>query len=185
MCFPEPVPRFPDIKQAEYYYIAEVERIGVAEALRFPSLSLTGSLGVASGDLSNLLAGSAVTSAIAANLVGPIFQFGKNKRRVEAQRYATEAAMNNYIKTYLVALADVENSLVAVETFKQEYEFRLLQLSSASRNLELSRARYDNGFTSYLEVLIAESNLFSASLAASAVRAQQLNSSVTLYRALA
>ncbi len=174
----------PDVKGAEFVYMASVERIGVAQAARFPSLSLTGNLGVASGDLSSLLTGSAATSAIAGNLVGPIFQFGKNKRRVEAQQYVAEAAMHNYVNTYLIALADVENSLVAVETFKTEYDARILQLTAAARNLELSRARYDNGFTSYLEVLIAESNLFSASLAASSVRAQQLNSSVTLYRAL-
>lgn len=174
----------PDIKSAEFLYMADVERVGVAQAQRFPSLSLTGNLGLASGDLTTLVSGSAVTSAIAGNLMGPIFQFGKNKRRVEAQQYVAEASMYKYINTYLIALADVENALVANQTFKTEYDARLLQLGAALRNLELSRARYDNGFTSYLEVLIAESNLFSASLAVSSVRAQQLTSSVTLYRAL-
>jgi multidrug efflux system outer membrane protein len=174
----------PDVKLAEYTYVAEVERIGVAQALRFPSLSLTVVLGAASSDLSTLTGGSAVTSQITGGLLGPIFNFGKNIRRVEAQRKVAEQSMYNYVNTYLIALADVENSLVAVQTFRTEYEARQLQFIAAQRNLELSRARYDNGFTSYLEVLIAESNLFSASLSASSVRAQQLSASVTLYRSL-
>lgn len=174
----------PDIKLAEYFYIAEVERIGVAQAQRFPSLSLTGYLGAASSELSVLTAGSAVTSNIAGTLLGPIFNFGKNIRRVEAQRKVAEQSLYRYINTYLIALADVEDALVAIRTFQTEYKARQLQADAASKNLNLSRARYDNGFTSYLEVLIAESNLFSASLSASSVRAQQLSASVTLYRSL-
>jgi outer membrane protein, multidrug efflux system len=174
----------PDVRLAEYVYAAEVERIGVAQALRFPSLSLTAVLGAASSDLSTLTGGGAVTSQITGGLLGPIFNFGKNIRRVEAQRKVAEQSMYSYVNTYLIALADVENSLVAVQTFRTEYEARQLQFNAAQKNLELSRARYDNGFTSYLEVLIAESNLFSASLSASSVRAQQLSASVTLYRSL-
>lgn len=174
----------PDVKFAEFNYVTEVERIGVAQALRFPALSLTGYLGTATSDLSTITDGSALTSNITASLLGPIFNFGKNVRRVAAQRKVAEQSMYRYVRSYLVALADVENSLVAIRTFQTEYEARQLQSEAAQKNLELSRARYDNGFTSYLEVLIAESNLFSASLAASAVRAQQLSASVTLYRSL-
>jgi outer membrane protein, multidrug efflux system len=174
----------PDIKTAEYNYVADVERIGVAEALRFPSLSLTGYLGGISDDLSSITSPEAATSNISARLLGPIFNFGKNIRRVDVQRKVAEQSMYRYINTYLGALADVENSLVAIRTFRTEYEARQLQSEAARKNLELSRARYDNGFTSYLEVLTAENGLFDASLAASSVRAQQLSSSVTLYRSL-
>ncbi|MDH4057715.1 MAG: TolC family protein [Cyclobacteriaceae bacterium] len=174
----------PEVKFAEYVYIANVERIGVAQAQRFPSLSLTGLFGAASSDLSTFTTGGAVTSQITAGLMGPIFNFGKNLRRVEAQKMVAEQFMYRYVNTYLIALADVENSLVAVETFRTEYDARQLQMAAAQRNLLLSRARYDNGFTSYLEVMFAASNLFTASLATSSVRAQQLTASVTLYRSL-
>ena len=149
-----------------------------------PDLPQAAALGVASTDLATFTSGSAVTSQISGGMIGPIFNFGKNVRRVEAQQKAAEQKMYQYINTYLIALAEVENSLIAIETFGTEFTYRQLQLTAAQRNLELSRARYDNGFTSYLEVLIAESNLFSASLAASAIRAQQLTASVTLYRSL-
>jgi outer membrane protein, multidrug efflux system len=174
----------PDIKLAEYNYMAAVERVGVAQAQRFPSLSLTGYFGAISSDLSTITSPEAAASNISARLLGPIFNFGKNIRRVDAQRKVAEQSMYAYVNAYLTGLADVENSLVAIKTFKTEYEARQLQSDAARKNLELSRARYDNGFTSYLEVLTAENGLFSASLAASSVRAQQLSSSVTLYRSL-
>lgn len=174
----------PDIKLAEYNYVTEVERIGIAQAMRFPTLSLTGYAGGLSDDLSTLTSPGAVTTNITGRLIGPIFNFGKNVRRVEAQKKVAEQSMYRYVNTYLTALADVENSLVAVTTFQTEYEARQLQLQAALKNLELSRARYDNGFTSYLEVLVAENFLFSAGLSTSAVRSQQLSSSVTLYRSL-
>ncbi len=174
----------PDLRQAEYLFMAEVERIGVSQALRFPSFSLTGYLGVSSSELSNITASGSMTSSIIGSAMGPIFNFGKNKRRVDAQRKAAEAAQYQYQKTLLTALADVENSLVAIQTFRTESSARQLQLAAAERNLQLSRARYDEGYTSYLEVLIAESNLFNAALSASSVRAQELSATVTLYRSL-
>lgn len=174
----------PDVRQAEYNLVAEVERIGAAQALRLPSFSLTGAAGIASTELSNLTTGDAFTTNLFGNLLGPIFNFNKNVRRVEAQKKSAEAALYQYQKTYLVALADVENSLVATQTFRTELEARQQQLDATRKNLQLSRARYDEGYTSYLEVLIAETNYFNAALATSAVRAQQLTSTVTLYRSL-
>jgi multidrug efflux system outer membrane protein len=174
----------PDIRMAEYNYITEVERVGIAQAMRFPTLSLTGYAGALSSDLSVLTEPGASTYNITARLMGPIFNFGKNVRRVEAQKKVAEQSMYKYVNTYLTALADVENSLVAIQTFQTEYSARQQQAEAARKALDLSRARYDNGFTSYLEVLIAENNYFGASLTTSSVRAQQLTSSVTLYRSL-
>ncbi len=174
----------PDIRLAEFNYMADVERVGITQAMRFPTLSLTGYAGALSSDLSQLTDPGATTYNITARLMGPIFNFGKNVRRVEAQKKVAEQSMYKYVNTYLTALADVENSLVAIQTFQTEYTARQQQTEAARKALDLSRARYDNGFTSYLEVLVAENNLFGASLSTSSVRAQQLTSSVTLYRSL-
>jgi len=87
MAFPPDIPtglpsqlleRRPDIKQAEFLLQAQNAQIGVAEAMRWPSLSLTGLLGVASTDLSSLTTGGLAWSA-SASLLGPLFEFGKNK----------------------------------------------------------------------------------------------------------
>ena len=174
----------PDVRQAEYIYMREVEKIGVAQALRFPSLQLTGLLGVASGDLSGLLSGDAVAGSVTAGLLGPIFEFKKNKRRVTAQQKSAEAAAFNYTKTNIRALQEVEDALVSIETLTRELAARDQQVEAARKVFTLSQARYDAGFTSYLELLDAQRTLFQTELLTSSVRQQQLASYVELYRAL-
>jgi multidrug efflux system outer membrane protein len=174
----------PDIRTAEYLYYSENERIGVAIAQRFPTISLTGFLGVASPEINDLISADALTYEAAGGLFGPVFNFGKNKRRVEAQRAQAEVAQLEYRKAYVTALAEVEDALVACETLKAESEARNAQAEAARNALVLSQARYDNGYTSYLEVLDAQRSLFSAELQASAVRQQYLNAFVQLYKAL-
>ena len=78
--------RRPDIRSAEQQLIAQTEQVGVAVALRFPSLSLTGLLGVASPDISNLFDPGAFLGSVTGQLAGPVFRFGQNKRRVEAEQ---------------------------------------------------------------------------------------------------
>jgi multidrug efflux system outer membrane protein len=174
----------PDVVAAENNLIAETERIGVYQAMRFPSFSLTGLLGVASSDVTTLLTGDALTAGVTGMVLGPLFEFGINKRRVDVQKAEAEIAVNNYLNTYRTALADVENSLVGIQSYREEYAARLRQVEAARRALMLTKAKYDAGFTSYLEVLIAESYAFDAELLASYTRGQQLTSTVALYRAL-
>lgn len=174
----------PDVKQAEYFLLAETDRIGVTQAMRLPSISLTGFLGFASADLSSLFTSESLLNSVAAGVLGPIFEFGANKRRVEIQQKEAEVAANNYINTYLRALGEVESALVSVETYGEEYEARKKQAESASRWLMLSQERYNSGYTDYLEVLIAENAMLDSELQASVTRAQQLSSYIYLYRAL-
>ena len=174
----------PDVKAAEYAYIAENERIGVAVAQRYPTFSITGVLGLASPDVGNLLSGDAVSSDLFGGLMGPIFNFGKNKRRVEYQRKEAEVAMYTYQQAYISALAEVESALVACSTFKTANEARIQQAYAAAGGLTVSQARYDNGYVSYLEVLDSQRSLFNSELAVSTVKQQQLNAYVQLYKAL-
>jgi len=174
----------PDVKQAEFYLMAETERIGVTQAMRFPSVSLTGLLGVASADLSSLLSSDAALGSATAGILGPIFAFGANKRRVEIQKYQAEIAANNYLNTYIAALGEVENALVSIETYAGEYEARKRQAESAGKSLMLSQERYKSGYTDYLEVLISENSMLDSELLASQIKAQQLVSYIYLYRSL-
>ena len=84
----------------------------------------------------------------------------------------------------LAAFAEVEDALAAIRTLRDEYAARQMQLTAARSAATLSRARYDGGVTSYLEVLDSERSLFSAENAASQVRRAQLVSIVDLYKAL-
>lgn len=174
----------PDVLAAEEILIAETERIGVAQAMRFPSFSLTGLFGVASNDVTTLLNSDALTAGVTGMIMGPIFEFGANKRRVDIQKAEAEIAMNNYLDTYRRALADVENALSGIKLYKDEYTARTRQVEAARKALVLTKAKYEQGFTNYLEVLIAESYAFDAEMLASYTRGQQLTTTVSLYRAL-
>ena len=76
--------RRPDLQAAEQLFYAETARIGVAQAMRFPSFSITGALGVSSTDLSTLLSGESLVYSIGGSMLGPIFNWGKNSEGVTA-----------------------------------------------------------------------------------------------------
>ena len=176
--------RRPDVRVAEQQLAAQTARIGVAEAIRFPSISLTGSLGLASDELSGFFTSDNKTWGLSAGLIAPVFNAGRNKRRVEVEVARTEQALLNYEQTVLQALQEVEDSLIGVQTYEREVLSRENMQKAAASATMLSRARYNGGVTSYLEVLESERSLFRAELLASSTRREQLVAFVTLYKAL-
>lgn len=176
--------RRPDIRFAEQKLIAQTERVGVAVALRFPSLSLTGLLGVASPDISNLFESDAFLGSVTGQLTGPLFQFGQNKRRVEAERAIAKQYGYQYELTVLNAFAEVENSLAQIRTYRNEFTARQTQVTATEKSLVLSKALYDNGYTSFLQVLDAERELYNSQFEKSLALQFQLVSTVRLYKAL-
>ncbi len=176
--------RRPDVRTAEASLHAQFERIGVAQASMYPNLSLTGLLGLASPELSTFLKGDAFYTSGIGGLAGPLFQFGQNRRKVTIERVRTEATMQNYQKTVLNAFREVNDALVSYQTYKEEYEIRMKQTDAARKALKLTQALYDQGYSSYLEVMIQETSLFDAELQASETLQQQLSAYVNLYKAL-
>ena len=177
------IERRPDIVQSEYAVRSANAQVGVAVANRFPSISITGSGGLGSNDVNTLLSNGFVWS-VGAALVGPLFNFGKNKRRVEVEKYKTEQAVYAYRSTVLNAFRGVEDALVEVRTFKIEYSARTTQVKAADNALYLSEMRYDKGVTSYLEVLEQQRQAFESQLAESEAHQQYLSSYVRLYKEL-
>jgi len=177
------IERRPDIVQSEFNVMSANAQIGVAVAQRFPSISLTGSGGLGSNDMSTLLSNGFVWG-IGASLAGPLFNFGKNKRRVEVERYKTEQAVYAYQKTVLNAFRGVEDALVGIRTLKSEYDARVKQVKAAESALTLSEMRYDRGVTSYLEVLEQQRQEFESQLAVSEVHQLYLSAYAKLYKEL-
>ena len=176
--------RRPDLVQAEQLFYAETARIGMTQAMRFPSFSISGALGVASNDLSSLLSSDAVLYSVGGSILGPIFNWGKNRRRVEIQKETARQALYRYEQAVLNAFQEVDNALIDVDTYGREVESRERQKAAAINAARLSRARYDGGQTAYLEVLDTERSQFSAELESTAARGQLLSSYLYLYKAL-
>ena len=177
------IKRRPDISEAEAQVRAQNAQIGAAIAARFPSISLTGLFGAASNDLSTLTMGGAAWS-VGAGLLGPIFEFGKNKRRVEVERKKAEELIINYENTILYAFRDVEDALISISTLKEELVARTTYFIALDNAAKLSVLRYDKGVTSYLEVLENERSAFNAELQLSEINKKLLSSYVGLYKAL-
>jgi multidrug efflux system outer membrane protein len=176
--------RRPDILSSEAQLAAQTARIGVAEAARWPSLSLTGALGFESNELSDLTASGSDFWTLGVDFLAPIFNAGRNSSRVEAERARTEQALLAYQQTVLRAFSEVEDALVAVRTYRDEHAARQRQVEAANNAARLSRARYNGGVTSYLEVLVTEQSQFSAELAESQTLRLYLNAIIELYKAL-
>jgi multidrug efflux system outer membrane protein len=176
--------RRPDVLASEAALAAQTARVGVAEALRWPSISLTGSLGFESDDLSTLTDSGSDFWSAGGSILQPLFNSGRNRSRVDAEVARTEQALLQYQQTVLRAFAEVEDALVAVRTYRREHEARTRQVAAARNAAKLSRARYNGGVTSYLEVLDIERSLFSAELSESETLRLYINSIVELYKAL-
>ncbi|MCK5102632.1 MAG: efflux transporter outer membrane subunit [Cyclobacteriaceae bacterium] len=170
--------RRPDLLAVERRLEAQTARIGAAEALKYPQLNLSASLGAS---FANPAVGFA---SLGAQIFGPIFNNEENKRKVEVEIARTEQLLNDYEGTFLNALREVEDALVAVDTYGKEFDSRIKQLDAASLALEMAWVRYESGLTSYLEILDLQRSQFSSKLKASEILQLQLTSSINLYKAL-
>ncbi|RLD44346.1 MAG: hypothetical protein DRI86_07735 [Bacteroidetes bacterium] len=175
--------RRPDILASREAYHAQFKQINVAVAQRFPSISITGMFGGASNTLGAFTASGAAWSA-GASLLGPLFEFGKNKRRVDMQRAKAKEALYNYENTINQSFREVEDALISIQTLKLEMTAKESQATAAMNAERLSKMRYDKGAASYLEVLDNQRSSFEAQLGLSKIKREILSSYLNLYKAL-
>ncbi|HNP23836.1 MAG TPA: efflux transporter outer membrane subunit [Panacibacter sp.] len=176
--------RRPDIVAEEKTMQAQFEQIGVAQANRFPSISLTGLLGFASPELTTFISSKGLVANGFGSIAGPIFNFGQRKKQVAIEQKRFDQTYYHYQQAVLSAFGDVDNALTYYRTYSEEFEQRRIQKEAAAKALQLSQARYDFGYTSYLEVIIMQNNLFSAQFQESQTQQGKLNAIVLLYKSL-
>ncbi len=170
--------RRPDILEAERKLHAQTLRIGVAESLKYPSLTLNLNMGA------QLVNPSLLFADLGAQILGPIFNAGKLQKGVEVEEVRTKQLMLSYQNTFLTALQEVEDAMIAADTYKKEYNLRNEQMELAMKAAHLAWVRYDGGLTSYLEVLNLQSSQFNSELKASEAFKNELSSIINLYEAL-
>jgi outer membrane protein, multidrug efflux system len=178
------IERRPDISAAEQRLIAANADIGVARAVYFPQIVLTGAGGWQSTALSSLFSGPAGIWSVGGALVQPIFTAGRTRSRVELAVAQREEATLVYQQTIQQALRDVSDALVAYRKGRELREQEELLARSASDARRLAELRYQGGTTSYLEVLDSDSRLFVAELELAAAQLNELLALVQIYRSL-
>jgi multidrug efflux system outer membrane protein len=176
--------RRPDVAAADQAYQAATADIGVAEALRLPRLALTGSGGVISGDLGDLLQGKSGTYTIAPRLAGPIFDAGRSKARVDAARAAAGEALAAHDRASKEAFREAADALDAYTKTGEIATQQASLVQSNQRVADVADERFVGGASGYLEVLDAERSLYTSQLELADARRDRLLSVVQAYRAL-
>ncbi|MEC4747237.1 efflux transporter outer membrane subunit [Methylomicrobium sp. Wu6] len=176
--------RRPDIQQAEQALVAANARIGVAKAQYFPKISLTGDVGQISTQVASLFAPGANFWTVGSALLTPIFTAGKIAGQVQTAEGAQQAALANYRRAIINAFREFEDSLVGGIKTKQRSEKQARRVAAVENYYNLSRKRYDEGYTDYLTVLDAVRNLFDAQIDLIQARSDNFTASIGLYRAM-
>lgn len=176
--------RRPDILQAEQNLVAANANVGAARALYFPSISLTGAFGSASTAFGTFLTGPASTWLIAASLAGPIFTFGSVEGQVTSAEAQAQQALGFYQQTILTAFRETNDALVGATNKAEELSRQTQRVRSLREFSRLSRLKFDRGISSYLDVLVADNELFAAELAAVNIQAERYAQVVNVYRAM-
>ncbi|HWJ02018.1 MAG TPA: efflux transporter outer membrane subunit [Burkholderiales bacterium] len=176
--------RRPDILQAEQNLVAANANIGATKALYFPSFSITGAYGWVSTAASDFLTGPARAWTAALGVSGPLFTFGAIEGQVRSSEAARDEAVLFYQQAILNALQETNNALVGSQKTSEQAEAQARRVRALRNYARLSRARFDNGAASYVEVLVAENDLFTAELNAVSAQADRLTQIINVYKAM-
>jgi outer membrane protein, multidrug efflux system len=174
----------PDVRAAELLATAAIARVAQAEAARWPTFKLSGSLGLNALTLGSLSNGASVVSALLAGVSWPVFDGGATRAQVRAQQAALDQARAQYRAAVLTALKDVEDALVALRGNRE----RLLSLQDAAEAAGnaalLARQRYGSGLVDFQVVLETQRTQLSTQDSVASAKAELSADHVRLYKAL-
>ncbi|WP_414442960.1 efflux transporter outer membrane subunit [Burkholderia sp. 22PA0106] len=176
--------RRPDIMEAEQTLRAANANIGAARAAFFPKISLTAAFGTASPTLGGLFKAGTAAWSFAPNIALPIFEGGSNIANLDLAHVQKRIEIANYEKAIQSAFSEVSNGLAARGTYDQQIAALARNEEAQQRRYDLSDLRYRNGVDSYLTVLTAQTDLYTAQTTLISARLARWTNLVDLYRAL-
>lgn len=176
--------RRPDIAEAERRLAARNAEIGVAKAAYFPSIRLTGAVGVESFDLGQLLNKDSTIWGIGASLWQPVFDAGRIGFNVDRANAAYAENLAFYRERLLKAFQEVESSLAGLRFLGEQAEFQATALENANKATELATVRYQHGLIALTDVIDAERTSLQAQRQALQVLNTQMLTTVALIKAL-
>ena len=172
----------PDVRQAEQQLMAANANIGAARAAFFPRISLTGSAGFASNQLSGLFDNTAWT--FTGQLLQPIFDAGRNSANLAGAQAARDISIAQYEKTVQTAFREVADALAGRATLGEQLAAQQAQADAEARRLALAELLFQGGVANALERLDAERATLAARQAVVQLQLARLQNAVQLYRVL-
>jgi len=176
--------RRPDLASAEAQLAAANADVVAARAALLPGISLTASAGLASNMLINFLSAPTATLALGASLMQPIFDAGRLRAQVDSAASRERELVENYRKSILAALADVEGALAAGSRTADQEALQVRVVEQARIALRIAEVRYREGVDDLLPVLDAQRTLFQAEDQLAQIRFSRLQASISLFKAL-
>lgn len=178
----------PDILAAEHALRAANANIGAARAAFFPSISLTGSAGLASVELDDLFTGDARTWSFVPSVNIPIFDYfnGRLEAQLDVAELQKQIEIANYEKAIQTAFREVADELTVQEFVGRRLAADEAALEAQTRRCELTELNYrdGDGVVDYTDVLLARNDLLSAQQTVVQTRFAKIASMISLYKAL-
>lgn len=176
--------RRPDLRKAERELAAQTAKIGVAEAERYPKISLSGNIGLSALSLGDLLDTESLSTGVSSGISWPVYDAGRIMKNIEIQYAAREQKLIAYKAAILTALEDVENAMTSYTHDLARRESLVKASEAAEQAAETSRAQYSSGLIDFQSVLEAESTLLTFQNNVVQSDAQIIKDLVALYKAL-
>ena len=176
--------RRPDVRQAERQLMAANANIGAARAAFWPRITLTGSAGVASTELSGLFNAGTFAWTFMPQLVLPIFDAGRNQANLDIAQVDRDIAQAQYEKTIQTAFREVADALAGRATLGEQVRAQQAQARAEEARSRLADLRYRSGASSYFDVLDVQRELFVSQQLVVQARLLQAQNLVTLYKVL-
>jgi len=176
--------RRPDVLSAEHNLMAANASIGAARAAFFPSITLTGNIGTASGELSGLFKDGSKAWTFQPQVSIPIFAGGANFANLKIAKVQKELYVAQYEQTIQTAFREVADALVGRSTLDEQLRAQLALKDATEDSYRLSDMRFRNGIDNYLTVLDSQRSMYTAQQAVITLQLSRLQNLVTLYKAL-
>lgn len=175
----------PDIRSAELQLISANANANVQQAMRYPALTIGGTLGVNAMLPKNWFnIPGALLGGIAGDITAPIFQNRQLKTQYEIARLERDQAEIGLQQKVLEAVGEVSDAVITVGKQREQLEFAEQRVSNSALAVRNAGLLFKSGYASYLEVITAQSNALDSDLALVELRQQYLASYIDLYRSL-
>jgi outer membrane protein, multidrug efflux system len=176
--------RRPDIRAAEREVAAATARVGVATADLFPKFNIIGTAGLESISPGDFFFGTSRMWQVGPTMTWPIFEGGRIRAYIEVRNAQEEQALLTYRKTVLIALAEVEDALVAYDKGRTRHQALAASAEDYKRSQLLALDRYEEGYATYLDVLEAQRSLYAAQDSLAQSDQQIIDDLIAIYKAL-
>lgn len=175
----------PDVRMAELALDVANAKVGISKASLYPSLSISASSGINSFKASNwFMIPASLFGQAAGNLVQPLLYKRQLRTQYKVSQTEREKTVLQFRQTVLNAVGEVSDALVKTEKLSEQHAIATQRVQTLQRATKNARLLFESGMANYLEIITAQSNVLQSELEIAAIRRDQLNSCVDLYRSL-